>query len=315
MGIGLGSVSITPGRIWQIITAAAPPELGDEIIVWYSRIPRVLTAVASGAALAVSGALMQTLFRNPLAGPSVLGVTSGSSLAVAVALMAGPALFVSKVSLVLAAVVGAMAVLVVIILLARRVLDITTVLIVGLMISFFTSAGVSILQLFSSDTSLRQFVFWGFGSFSTTSLPESLCYLLVLLPLTGLSFLLVKPLNALLLGEAYAVSLGVSMQKTRFLILLSTGLLTGLVTAFCGPVAFIGIAAPHLVRLTLNTANHRVVLPLTALAGSVLALACDVISRLPGTDFALPLNAVSCMFGAPVVIYLVFRRRAKRAIV
>lgn len=290
-------------------------------IVFKSRLPQTLTAVFAGSGLAICGLIMQTLFRNPLAGPSVLGITSGASLGVAsVILVSGSlglvftdfALDRSPIVLAVAGVIGAMAVLFIILAVSRVIKDHSTLLIVGLMLGYATSAVVSILTYYSEAEAIRSFVFWGLGSFSSTSLSH-LPYLAVPVLLCVLaSVLLIKPLNAMLLGEEMAQSLGINVKKSRQRMILVTGVTAGVITAFCGPVAFLGLAVPHLARMVFKTSEHRILISATVLAGIGVALACDLIARMPGLDTVLPLNVVTSLFGAPVVVWIIVQRRHKR---
>lgn len=284
----------------------------EKTILIQSRLPRGLAAVGGGAGLALAGLLMQTLFRNPLAGPSVLGITSGASLAVAVLTLGISSAVISQFQVVVAAILGSLAILLVILAVAKKFFDVTAVLIVGLMLSFFTSAIVSLLQSFAPASSIKSFVFWGFGSFANLTPGHSLLFLIPVGIILMLSLFFVKPLNALLLGEMHAASMGIRVKSLRIQIMLATGILTGVITAFCGPVAFIGLASPHVARFIFRSVNHRIVLPSSILLGAVLALACDVIARLPGSDQALPLNTVCAFMGAPVVIYLIVSGRKKK---
>ncbi len=304
----LGSVAIDFTKIWS------PKERStlDQIIFFESRLPRAITALLGGAALALAGLLMQTLFRNPLAGPSVLGISSGASLAVAVVTLGGFGSSLGNAGLIASAIGGAFMVLLIILSVARKFEDVTAVLIVGLMLSFFASALVSLLQSFASESAIKAFVFWGFGSFSSVSSHDIWFFSLPLIAVIMSAPFFIKSLDSLLLGELHAASMGISVKATRLKIMLATGILTGVVTAFCGPVAFIGLAAPHIARFVFKTVNHRVILPASVLLGGILALLCDGIARLPGSDLAIPLNTVCAFMGAPVVIYLIVTGRKRR---
>ena len=281
------------------------------------RIPRNLTAILSGAGLALSGLILQTIFRNPLAGPSVLGITSGSSLGVAMAMLsgAGLGLGIGSGAIVFSAIAGALVVLLLIAMISIKYKDITLVLIAGLMLGFLTSALVSVLAFFANAEALKPFVHWGFGSFARLSPLQ--------LPILGLSLLIgilisiysYKALNAFLLGEDFARSLGIDVKRSRLLLIITTGILTGVITAYSGPVAFIGLAVPQLVKLLFKSNNHSVTIPNTILLGAIVALLCDIISRVPGSETALPLNAITSLFGAPIVLWILFRsKKIKRAI-
>jgi len=307
----IGSVHVPAYEVWQALTGGDAPSLSQKIVTAV-RLPRAITAALGSASLAVAGLLMQTLFRNPLAGPSVLGLSSGASLAVAVTVMGGVGQGLGYISVTLAAVVGSFAVLLIILAVARRFTDITTVLIVGLMLSFFTSAMVGLLQSMADEASLKAFVFWGLGSFTGVSMGQMAVFAIPLLLGIATSVLLVKPLNALLLGEMHAKSMGVRIGRLRIGVMVVTGILTGVVTAFCGPVAFIGLASPHFARMASRTVSHAVVLPATVLIGAALGLLCDLIARWPFADTGIPLNTVCAFLGAPVVVYLIFAGRRRK---
>lgn len=305
----VGSVSIPPWTVLQALMGE-PVDAGHALIVRGVRLPQATTAVLAGAGLATSGLLMQTLFRNPLAGPSVLGISSGASLGVALLLLGGPLLYMLPVprdaALVIAALGGSLLVLMIILLADRRLGDGTTLLIVGLMVGYLCSALISVLQAASVSEALKGFVLWGMGSFSGVG-PERLVWLVVPCILGGAAaLLLVKPLNALLLGEEQAASLGVPVVSTRRWIMWITGILAGTITAFCGPIAFLGLATPHVARGLVRTSDHSVLLPTTILCGAVLALACDLFARSPGFAGALPLNSVTSLLGAPVVVWVLW---------
>ncbi len=316
LSLSLGSVSIP---IKDIFKSLAGIEIDnstwDYIIVNY-RLPKTITAVIIGSGLAVSGLLMQTLFRNPLAGPYVLGLSSGASLGVAFLIM-GAGLFsgilgefiFSKWTIILAASGGSILVMLVVLSTAQRVKDTMTLLIIGLMVASLTSAIVSVLAYFSNSDDLQLYIFWSFGSLGNLSWQEvgvlTSCWLTGL----GLALLCLKNLNALLLGENYAKSMGVELKKNRLFIILSTSILAGSATAFAGPIAFVGLAVPHLVRQLIPTSDHRVLIPGVILGGAILMLLCDVIAQLPGSENTLPINAVTSIFGAPVVIWLLLRKR------
>jgi len=306
-----GSVSINISEVFELSDKSNG---FSRMIFLESRLPRTVTAILAGASLSVSGLFMQTLFRNPLAGPSVLGVSSGASLMVAILTMSGIFQVITSIHLVIGGVFGSLLVLFVLVVIARKFRDLTSVLIVGIMLSFFTSAIVSFLSSIASTSGLKAFVFWGFGSFADIGSNELSYFTIpVLICLLTAPFFM-KGLNALLLGEPHAKSLGVNPLSLRRNLILVTGILTGTVTAFCGPIAFIGLAAPHIARFVFRTANHRTLIPASLILGSIIALLCDVIARLPGTDYALPLNTVCALMGAPVVIYLIFKGRNKKMI-
>ena len=314
LNLSLGSVAIPVDQVARILAGATPDKEAWEHIILQFRLPKALTALAAGSALACSGLQMQTLFRNPLAGPFVLGISSGASLGVALVVMAGSAfggwLWADSQGLILlAASGGAATVLLLVVLVSSRIRDSMTLLIIGLMFGSLASAVVSILQFFSQAEQVQAYLIWTFGSLSGTTSEE----LNILLPVAALglllAFLVAKPLNALLLGERYAESMGVNLSRTRGWIIVSTSLLAGGITAFCGPIAFIGLAVPHLTRLLVPTADHRKLLPAVMLGGAILLLSCDILAQIPGSEKVLPINAVTSLVGAPVVIWLIVRRR------
>lgn len=315
--LALGSVPVPPRELAAILLGRQDVDPVFRQIVLLLRLPRALTAVLAGAALAASGLQMQTLFRNPLAGPFVLGINAGASLGVALVVLAAggvgaasllPADSLSvEITTIGAGMLGAGLVMVLVVSLGRLVRSVVTLLVLGLLIGYGTSAAVSMLMHASSADRIQSFVVWTFGSFGSVGWER----LALMAPAVGLGIvvavLLSKPLNALLLGESAAVSLGVRPGRIRALIVMSTALLAGTVTAFCGPITFIGVAVPHLVRSRVRSADHRVLLPAVATAGAVVALSADIIAGLPGSPARLPLNAVTSLLGAPVVAAAVFR--------
>ena len=282
-------------------------------IIYNFRLPKALTALITGAAISVAGLIMQTLFRNPLAGPYVLGVSSGASLGVAIFILAGailPTAFVeSGWGLVISATLGAVLVLMMVLAVSFRVRQAVSLLIVGIMFGQLSGSLVTILQNSSDPDSLKLFVVWTFGSLSAVTWN----YMWVMLPIVivGLAivFAIQKPLNALLLGENYALGLGVNVVRTRFLIIIAIALLAGATTAFTGPIAFIGMAVPHLVRGLLKTSNHQATVPGTILVGASLLLLCDIVCQLPANGYTLPINAVSALVGAPIIIWIILRKK------
>ena len=285
-------------------------------IIWEFRMPKTLTCILAGMALASSGLMMQTLFRNPLAGPDVLGLSSGASLLVAFLILAGTwgTSFLSQIStnpwaIALAASIGSAFVFSLVIVAARKVKDNVSLLIIGLMIGAAASSMVMTLQFLSTADDLQAFVIWTMGSVGGTSWGEIKVLALIIIFGTGIALGSMKSLNALLLGENYAQSLGVKIQRSRLLIVLSTSLMSGAVTAFCGPIAFIGLAVPHLVRMILSTSNHKILLPAVMMGGASLILLCDILAQLAGRTQSLPLNAITSLIGAPVVIWVVIRSR------
>lgn len=310
LDLALGSVAVPVKEVWSALTGGPVADDAWRSIVREVRVPEAITALVAGASLAASGLLMQTLFRNPLAGPSVLGITSGSSLGVAVVMLATPlwiAIIPADVVVVLAAFLGALAMLVLILLADRRVGDGITLLIVGLMMGYFCSALVSVLQMASAAVALKSYVLWGMGSFGQVA-SARLGWLVVpcIVGIIG-SFALVKPLDALLLGESYAATLGVSVHRMRRFTIIVTALLAGTVTAFCGPIAFLGLATPHVARALIRSSAHGILLPATVLTGAGLGLLCDVVVRWAAADHALPLNAVTSLLGVPVVLWVLWK--------
>lgn len=304
----VGSVDVPMSSVLAAFSPGASSDNEFVAIVRGIRLPQAITALLAGCGLAASGLMMQTLFRNPLAGPSVLGISSGASLGVALIMLARPVWSSLKIppdaSLIIAALLGAMGVLLVILLADRRVGDGITLLIIGLMIGYLCSALISVLQVASAAAALKGFVLWGMGSFAGVG-PDRMPWLAVPVVL-GLmcALLLIKPLNALLLGEDYAATMGVNVPRTRRNIMWITGILAGTITAFCGPIAFLGLATPHVARGLFRTSDHTRVMPATILCGGVLALFCDLIVRSPAMQPSIPLNAVTSLLGAPVVAWV-----------
>jgi len=287
-----------------------------EHILFNYRIPKSITAIITGAGLSLVGLLMQTLFRNPMAGPSVLGITSGAGLGVAVLVM-GTSLFGGfsfeginlHISILLAAIIGALVVLLGILLLSYRIKNTLSILIIGLMLGTFTSAIVSIFAYFSKAEVLQQYLFWGFGSLGHLSKNELfLLSGLVLIGILGIVPFL-KPLNSLLLGENYAQNMGVNIFRLKNFVLLISGILTGIITAFVGPIAFIGIAVPHMARLVFNTSDHKTLVPAVILIGAIVLLVCDSIAQMPFSEQVVPINVITSLFGAPLVIWLLLKKK------
>ena len=312
----LGSVSIPAGDVLRILMGDDSLKPSWQFIILESRLPQAITATLCGASLAVSGLLLQTAFRNPLAGPSIFGINSGAGLGVAlVMLFLGGGLSVGSLQLsgfaaiLVAAFIGAMAVMALIFFFSTLVRNNVMLLIIGIMIGYISNSAISLLNFFATDEGVKSYMVWGMGSFGGVSMANMPVFVSVsLIGLFG-ALLLIKPLNALLLGDRYAENLGVNILRVRNWLLIVTGLLTAITTAFCGPVAFIGLAVPHIARLLLTTDNHRQLLPATMLCGAVVALVCNLICFLPGESGVLPLNAVPPLIGAPVIIYVIARRR------
>lgn len=316
INISLGSISIPNEEILKGIFNQKMSKESWEIIFYNFRLPKAFTAILVGMALSISGLLMQTLFRNPLAGPYVLGLSSGASLGVAFVILGASFLpvflseiFISSYGIVLASGIGSSFVLMAVILVSKKLKDTMAILIVGLMFGSLTSAIVSVLTYFSTAEQLQKFTFWSLGSLANLSWKEmGLLATLTFIGL-GLSFLVIKPLDALLLGERYANSLGVNFKKTRNIIIVATSILAGSITAFVGPIAFIGLAVPHMAKLLFQTSKHLILFWSTILLGAIILLFCDIIAQLPGSDLTLPINAVTSMIGAPIVIWLLVRKR------
>lgn len=313
----LGSVTIPWREMLNILLGEQSSNAVYRDIVLDFRLTKALTCVLAGSALAVAGLQMQTLFRNPLAGPDVLGLSSGASLAVALVLMT-PAIGLTVLSephpllVAVSASIGCLAVLVIMLGVARKLEDHVSLLIVGLMVGAAASSIVSVFQYLSKAEEMQVYIIWTFGSLGGLSWPEIRILSLVLVAGLVLAYSQVKGLNAWLLGDHYAQSMGVNLRRSRILILLSASILTGGVTAFCGPIAFVGLAVPHLTRLLINTQNHKVLLPAVVIGGAVLLLFCDLLAHLPGSTVALPVNALTAMIGAPVVIWIVVRTKRLR---
>ena len=307
VGLVHGAVRIPLRDVLQILFGSYSGRDAWQHIVLETRLPQTVTALLAGGALAVSGLMLQTLFKNPLAGPSILGISDGANLGVAIAMIyLGAASYLTTI---VAALIGAAVVLLIILGFSRKVSSNVMLLIIGIMVGYLASSVISILNYHASADKVHQYVMWGMGDFSGVSLAK--------LPwmagfsLAGLlgALLLIKPLNALLLGESYAANLGIHVRRARVAILVCTGVLTAVVTAFCGPISFIGLAVPHIARLLLGSANHRHLLPVTLLAGSCIAQLCSILTVTPGSNTVLPLSAITPILGAPVIIYVIVNRK------
>ena len=315
INLSLGSISIPIKSIFYSLFGTIENSTWEVIISDY-RLPKALTAILVGSGLGISGLLMQTLFRNPLAGPFVLGISSGASLGVALVIL-GSGLFgglfatvlISKWSIVIASSLGSFLVLLAVLAVSSKVRDTMAILIIGLMFGSITAAVVSVLSYFSSAEQLQQYIFWGFGSLSNLSWSELLIFFIIYLIGIALSITSIKGLNSLLLGDNYAKSLGLNLKQSRFILILATSLIAGTITAFAGPIAFIGLAIPHLTRQIFKSSNHKVLIPAVFLFGAIVMLICDSIAQLPGSDYTLPINAITALVGAPVVIWLLVRQR------
>ncbi|HOO08339.1 MAG TPA: iron ABC transporter permease [Cyclobacteriaceae bacterium] len=312
--ISLGSIQIPFPKVVSILFSGGQAHDTYASIMWQLRVPKAVTCVVAGSALSIAGLLMQTLFRNPLAGPDVLGLSSGASLMVALVLLVGTSAaaylpVVSPWSLALAASLGSGTIFLLVIAVAHRVKDNTSLLIIGLMIAAASGSFVSVLQYLSKAQDLQAFVIWTLGSVGGTNWSEIAILALLLFVGGTLAITSTKSLNAWLLGDHYAQSLGIDIKKSRQKAVLATSLLAGGVTAFCGPIAFVGLAVPHLVRLLVPTTNHRVLVPMVMMGGAALLLLCDLLAQVPGGSNILPLNAITSMIGAPVVIWVVMRSK------
>jgi iron complex transport system permease protein len=313
LDVMVGSRIITFPELFRALAGKGDEYISSLLLTF--RLPRALTAVFAGVALSVSGLQMQTVFRNPLAGPYVLGISSGASLGVALLILGFSSFFTvagltigGNWAIVVAAWLGSGIVLLLILVVSGRVRDIMTVLILGIMLGGAIAAIVSILQYFSSESMLKAFVIWTMGSLG--NLTWNQLNVLIISIITGLVFSLIsiKPLNAMLLGEEYARTMGLNIQGTRTLVFISTSILAGSVTAFCGPIAFIGIAVPHITRLLLNRSSHNFLFPGSVIVGGILLLLSDIISQLPGSDKVLPINSITALIGIPVMIWIILRR-------
>lgn len=317
LDLSLGSVKISLEDLLQIIVGNSSKK-SWEYIFFNFRLPKAITAVLTGAAISTAGLQMQTLFKNPLAGPSVLGISQGASLGVAVFVLSSTAVFGGLISfqenlgswgLVLFAVAGSFLVLLSVLFASARISDSVTVLIIGLMFGFITGAVVSILQYFSNPELIQNFLIWTFGSLSGVAWSQLQVMGPIVLLMLIFSLLYSKQMNALLLGENYAAGVGVNVSGTRIKLILITSIMAGTITAFTGPIAFIGVAVPHLVRLLFRTSNHKILIPATMLCGSLIMLICDIVSQVPGNQTTLPLNSVTALFGAPVILAIIIKSK------
>ena len=311
-----GSVEIPAEAVIRTLLGQEVEKASWSFIIWEARIPQAITALLCGAALAGSGLMLQTAFNNPLAGPSILGINSGASLGVAMVMLLGGGTIATAgvtlsgfFSIVLGAFIGSMVVMGVILFFSTLIKSNIMLLITGIMIGYITSSAISLLNFFATAEGVHSYMIWGMGNFSGVSLEHMPYFASFTIAGLILSILLIKPLNALLLGNRYAENLGVNIKRTRNLLLISTGILTAVTTAFCGPVSFIGLAVPHIARLMIGTSNHNSLLPVTLLTGSAVALLCSLICILPGESGIIPLNAVTPVLGAPVILYVIVNQR------
>ena len=315
-----GSVFIPIKSVITILSGNSSGKSSWDFIILHSRLPQAFTAMFAGASLATAGLLLQSIFNNPLAGPSILGIDSGASLGVAVSMLfiggsLGGLIGITSVSgylaIIISAFIGSVIVLGIIIFFSTFIRNNLMLLIIGIMVGYFSSAIISILNFFGSEQNVFAYTIWGMGDFSAVS-SARLIYFCGLITIGLLiSLLMIKPLNALLLGERYAVNLGVNVRRTRLILLLSTGLLTAVTTAFCGPISFIGLAVPHISRLIFKTGNNKILLPATMLSGGVIALLCNLISNMPGYSIVIPLNAITALVGSPIIIYVIITQTKK----
>ena len=313
----IGSVDIPANEIFGMLSGEESSNRVWEVIIFQSRIPTIITAALAGAALAVCGLLLQTVFNNPLADPSILGISTGASLGVALLMLLGGnaiiaitgSALVGHFSTLVGAFRGAMLVLAMLILFSSIVKSATMLLIIGIMVSYLSSSAISLLNFFATEEGVHSFVIWGMGNFSSVSTEELPVFTTSIILSLIAAMLMVKPLNALLLGTRYAENLGVNIKRTRNALLIITGLLTAIVTAYCGPISFLGLVVPHIARLMLNTSNHNILLPITMLAGAVMALLCTLMSILPISTGIIPINAITPIIGVPIIIYIILNRR------
>jgi len=320
-GLMTGSVSIPCSAVWHVL-------VGDEAVVsesWRfiileSRLPQMVTAMLSGACLATAGLMMQTVFRNPLAGPSVLGISSAASLGVAIVVMFSGAIggglllgfgIIGNSTITIAAICGSLLVMSFIVYLSQRIDGNATLLITGVLIGYIASAVTGVLKYFSSEEDIHTYVIWGLGSFSKVTGGQVFVFVGLIATLLPLTMLLAKPLNILLLGDRYAANLGLNVKRARMLTITSAGILTAVTTAYCGPIMFLGLAVPHICRGLFSTSDHRILLPATVFGGAALALLCNIIARMPGFEGALPINSVTSLIGAPIALSILLKRKSK----
>lgn len=311
-----GSVDIPYRDVLSILAGGEGAREAWRIIVLETRLPQAVTALLTGAAISVAGLLLQTLFKNPLAGPEVLGINSGAGLGVAIVMLSAQGLFVvggmevvGYFAIFAGAFVGAALVIAIILFLSSVLKNKVFLLIAGVAIGYLVSSVIAVLNYFATSEGVHSYMIWGMGSFSAVSIEQLPFYAVLILLLLSVALLMMKPLNALLLGDAYAHNLGINVKVTRNILLAVTGMLTAVVTAFCGPIAFIGLAVPHIARLLFKSNNHKVLLPGTLLTGALVALVCNAVCQLPGESGLLPLGAITPLIGAPVIIYVILRNR------
>lgn len=319
LNLALGTIAIPLADIWNILLGKNDEsQIIWQNIVWKSRFPQTITALVAGMGLSISGLQMQTVFRNPLAGPSELGISSGASLGVATIILlsgsiSGRALsrmgLIGEMAITISAIIGAMAVMAIILTISQRVRGNVVLLIMGVMIGYIATAIIGVLKFFSNDEDVRAYVIWGLGSFSKVSGDQVYTFVTIMVILIPLSFLLIKTLNLMLLGDNYARNLGLNVKRARLIVIACSCVLTAIVTAYCGPIVFLGLAVPHLCRTLFSTSNHIVLVPAVTLTGAALALFCNLVARMPGFEGALPINSVTALIGAPIVISVLFGKR------
>lgn len=314
LNLFVGSVKIPFREVISILFNGESTKQSWEFIVLHSRLPQAITALLCGASLSAAGLILQTAFRNSLAGPDILGINGGAGLGVALVMLlfggnlsAGNVTIGGSLSIVVGAMIGAFAVMALILALSNKLRSSVMLLIAGIMISYLTSSAITLLNFFSTAEGVHSYTMWGMGNFGGVTLKQLPFFSTVSLIGIGIAILMIKPLNALLLGEHYAQNLGINIMRTRTMLLISTGILVATTTAFCGPVSFIGLAVPHLARLILGTNNHKSLMPVTILMGITIALLCNLISALPGDKGLIPLNAITPFIGAPVILYVLLR--------
>lgn len=311
LNVFCGAVDVPYVEVFKALAGESTNEMWRLIVV-ETRLPLAIVALLAGAAISVAGLILQTLFNNPLAGPEVLGINSGAGLGVALVMLLSHGAVVSGafggfVAVLLGAFIGALLVIALILSLSSMLKNKLYLLIAGVSISYLVSSVISVLNYFATSEGVHSYMIWGMGSFGAVSMGQMLWFALPLLLLLAVALFMMKPMNALLLGDDYAANLGVDVMGTRVVLLAVTGLLTAVVTAFCGPVAFIGLAVPHIARLSLKTGNHRLLLPATMVVGASVALLCNLLTMLPGESGMLPLGAITPLVGAPVIIYVVLK--------
>lgn len=312
----LGAVSIPADEVLKVLLGDTAGRESWSYIIMQSRLPQAITALLCGGSLAVSGLMLQTAFANPLAGPSILGISSGANLGVAIVMLASGGMITAGgvtisgfMSVLIGGFVGSMLIMFIILSLSTFIRSNLMLLITGIMIGYIASSAISLLNYFSTEEGVHSYMIWGMGNFGGVSMQQMPLFVPVCLIGLAISVMLIKPLNALLMGNQYAENLGINIRLTRNLLLTATGLLTAVTTAFCGPISFLGLAVPHVARMILHTENHKILLPATILCGSAAALLCNLLCTLPGEKGIIPLNVVTPLLGAPVIIYVILKQR------